>query len=210
MRVADKRQIEEASAKLSNHLVRELGLYPLLMMDGKYARVFADPKHQSKILALIEDETRRAHVGEIFHHWQEMRRVWRPATMPDEDAIYLYATHRDALHDLIVNPEKLGGYIEIPNYVHMLMEHVENEDHPMGIWGTEGLEAANKIWKFVRKHMSGGGKGGMRDALVVMSLRTNPRLMAHVYFEPVKQCCSSCGGLGHKKTTCPARCVPAD
>lgn len=95
-----------------------------------------EPANQTTALSLIPDANRRAHVGKIFDLWRAMRLVWRPATTPDATDVDAYDQNRRALHNLIVDPGLLGGYIGVPNYVHMMIEHVVDKDHPIGKWGT--------------------------------------------------------------------------
>ena len=45
--------------QLDDHLIREVGLYPLFMMAGNYARAFMDQENLTTISSLLASTKRR-------------------------------------------------------------------------------------------------------------------------------------------------------
>ena len=129
------------------------------------------------------------------------------AVVGSHAALFFGGVDRTALHGMIVDENgPFGGYIAIPPYVHMAIEHVQTDwKDAIGPWSTEGLEASNREWRYALEHLAANDLNGFEHALKVMWLRTHPTLAELVDREPRYQVCSVCATRGHNRRTCEER-----
>lgn len=102
------------------------------------------------------------------------------------------------------------GYCPWPNYLHKVIEHVQeiiqHEDGPGTVGGLsgEGNEGGNKIFRHFRMHLSrrGDSYGLLRDVLWLHWLYTSPALQRLASVVHTQHRCSVCFQVGHNKRTC--------
>ena len=171
------------------------------------ARTRTRPEIEGALLSILPNQRRRDLVADLLGHWRAMREVWRPAGDPEPAAVAAYAGHADAVLALACDRNGgLGGYISIPLYVHMVLEHVPDwAPDSIGAWSTEGLEANNRTWRDVLARLTVNNQDGIKQSLDVMWLHTQPELVEMAEREKRYQQCSFCGTPGHNCRNCPMR-----
>ena len=175
-----------------------VGINPLLMMPGNYARQLFDSSHDI-LFANVESNERKQLLGEFLTKFIDMRCVYRCANplvkMPEKVKNYKkFAVETGAF--LITHFE----YAKWPNYLHKVIEHVQQliEDPrgpgSVGEMSSEGNEAGNKLFRHFRKNLArrGSTAGGLRDVLVAHWLYSSYTLASLAEVEHKKQKCSVC------------------
>jgi hypothetical protein len=188
----------------------ELNLHPRLMIPGNYARKLIAKASQTVILNLIPEESKED-IKLLLELWRKLRSVWRPLKPTDSDVAGYDAVRRE-LHNLLYKKPSSGdegvfGWVLIPPYVHMVIEHVPRwitQYKTVGGYSCEALEAGNKIYRFVRRTATRWNAEGLGDALKYMSLMTNPKLRRHFEWKPFRKSkCKNCREHGHCQADCP-------
>lgn len=204
--------IKNAEVKLDLHLKKTIGINPQLMMPGNYARAIFDPKNENFVLHLIEDDDRKSKVRELLEKFRFMRMIYRAidpkAQYPTETKLYKQTAVAFG-KTLIEHFE----YAKWPNYIHKIIEHVqeliENDNGPGTVGGlsSEGNEGGNKIFRHFRKNLARKGStyGGIRDVLWGHWLYSSPSLTRLSSKSKSEQRCSSCKCFGHNIRNCPSR-----
>ena len=207
--VALKSAIKAAEELFDYTLQLELNLHPRLMIPGNYARKLVAEASQTVILNLIPAEGKER-VKLLLELWRKLRSVWRPLK-PTESDVAGYDAARRELHKLLYKApsgeEGVFGWVLIPPYVHMVIEHVPRwiaQYKTVGGYSCEALEAGNKIYRFVRRTATRWNAEGLGDALKYMSLMTNPKLRRHFEWKPFRKSkCKNCKEHGHCQADCP-------
>nr|XP_054766947.1 V(D)J recombination-activating protein 1-like [Lytechinus pictus] len=166
---------------------------------------FFDLKNEECFLELLPSAERRHNLSSVLEKFRSLRKVYR-ALKPV----------RDKVTKCKVTAVKMGrelldnfGYVMWPNYLHKLIEHVQDIlDVPdsIGALSGEGSEAANKLFRHLRKYASRSTvEESLREVLWFHWMYTSPKLRALRATSLVKRKyhCSICGE-GHSKLTCPS------
>lgn len=175
-----KASFQDSQKKLHNHSQATLGSVPTLMLPGNQARVLFLEENASGILGLIEDHERRNKLAEVLALFRRVRTMYR-ATHPKQDEVRVYKTTAIEMGQL---PRHHFSYMSWPNYLHKLIEHVQEVlQDPLGpgsVGGlsSEGNEAANKFFRDLRKNFSlqNSTTQSLRDILWFHWLYTSPKL----------------------------------
>ncbi|XP_063954560.1 V(D)J recombination-activating protein 1-like [Lytechinus pictus] len=205
-----KEYINDAEKRLNDHVRSRIGLAPTLMMPGNYARALFDVKNEECFLELIPSAERRHHLSSVLQKFRSLRKVYRALKPIREEVIKYKATAVKMGQELLDN----FGYVMWPNYLHKVIEHVQeildDQDGPgsIGALSGEGSEAANKLFRHLRKYASRRStvEESLRDVLWFHWMYTSPKLRALRAASLVKRKyhCSICGKEGHSKVTCPS------
>ncbi|XP_063971603.1 V(D)J recombination-activating protein 1-like [Lytechinus pictus] len=197
---------EHAEKAFDDHAHETLGIVPKLMMPGNYARQLFKEANQRHVLALIPDSDRREKMGEIFHLFRQVRQVYR-AHHPGKEDIASYKEKAIRMGRLL---DEHFTYASWPNYLHKLIEHVqevlEDEEGPGTIGGLsgEGNEGANKVFRDLRRHFSRKSSAmlSLRDVIWFHWLYTSPKLRRIAQVTSRDYSCSKCQKLGHSAIHC--------
>ncbi|XP_071495144.1 V(D)J recombination-activating protein 1-like [Diadema antillarum] len=101
------------------------------------------------------------------------------------------------------------SYASWPNYLHKLIEHVqeplemENGPRTIGALSGEGNEGANKVFRDLRRHFSRKSNAitSLRDTMWFHWLYTSPKLR-RIAKDTARHRCSNCQQLGHSIANC--------
>ena len=202
--------IKDAEVKFDMHIKSTIGINPQLMMPGNYSRMLFEKKNESHVLYLIKSSERKHNVKMLLEKFRFMRTVYRATDpkvqYPQETKLYKQ-TAVEFGRDLINNFD----YARWPNYIHKVIEHVqeliENPNGPGTVGGLsgEGNEGGNKIFRHFRLHLARKGNtyGGLRDVLWGHWLYSSPKLVRLAAKSRMQQRCSYCKSKGHNVRTCP-------
>ncbi|KAK3100740.1 hypothetical protein FSP39_024522 [Pinctada imbricata] len=206
-----------AEIKFDNVMRAATGINPALMMPGNYARTLFDEKNEHVAVSLISDSSRRQLVLEILRKFRTLRKIYRSRSPREE--------YPDDLKNYKENAVSMGrfllehfSYIEWPNYLHKVIEHVqefiEDERGPgsVGSLSGEGNEGGNKVFRYFRKQLSRKGDviGGLRDVLQLHWLYSSKALIMLSNTTHKQNRCSLCYSLGHKRPSCPNNVEASD
>lgn len=201
--------IVHAEKQLDQHLKSKIGLNAHLMMPGNYARVLFEERNVEVIVQLIPCEERRNLVKGLLEIFRELRAVYRSnnplLTMPEQ--VTTYKVRAIALANMLKTD---FSYVHWPNYLHKIIEHVQEliqrPDGPGTVGGMsgEGNEAGNKIFRHFRKNLSRKGATfeSLHDVLKLHWLYSSPLLTKLAQQERSSKQCSLCNKLGHNIRTC--------
>ena len=209
-----KDNVVDAEKAFDRHIKSKIGLNAQLMMPGNYARVLFDPKTIKVITELIPSADRRELVEELLSKASEMRSVYR-ANKPLIDLPEKVKDYKNTAVSLAHNLRDNFSYVHWPNYLHKVIEHVqeliERPDGPGTVGGMsgEGNEAGNKVFRHFRKNLArkGATYDSLRDVLVLHWLYSSPTLRHLATIEKSKKTCSLCLEEGHNIRTCTKRTV---
>ncbi|XP_063951972.1 V(D)J recombination-activating protein 1-like [Lytechinus pictus] len=137
-----KEYIEDAEKRLHDQVRATIGLAPILKMPGNYARALFDASNESTFLELIPNQDRKSNLQSVLRDFCFLRRIYRER-----------------------NQKLKKYYVSWPNYMylHKMIEHVqevlEDPQGPgsIGSLSGEGNEAANKLFRHLRKHAAWRG-----------------------------------------------------
>ena len=79
---AVKQALSDSEARFDQHIKKNIGSNPMLMMPGNYARMLFDEKHKATILSLIPSEQDKTDLSLALDKFRFMRSVYR-ATKPN-------------------------------------------------------------------------------------------------------------------------------
>ncbi|XP_045174389.2 V(D)J recombination-activating protein 1-like [Mercenaria mercenaria] len=201
--------LKDAEVKFDMHLKKNIGINPELMMPGNYARVLFNEANESKILSYLPNEDRRKNMSSVLQKFRFMRKVYRskdPKKECPEDISKYKETAVEMAKLLLTH----FGYASWPNYLHKVVEHVqeiiESQNGPGTVGGIsgEGNECGNKIFRHMRKNLArkGNTQGGLRDVLWCHWLYSSPELSELATLTLKQARCSLCFELGHNRRTC--------
>ena len=201
-----------AEKAFDRHLKRTVGLNAELMMPGNYARVIFDSKNFDVVVHLVPNARRKADVKSLLEMFSELRQVYR-ANRPLIECPDLVQTYKATAISLGKALLTEFDYVQWPNYLHKIIEHVQEliqrPDGPGTVGGMsgEGNEAGNKVFRHFRRNLSrrGATYDSLRDILVLHWLYSSPRLRHLASVEKQKKSCSLCKELGHNIRTCAKR-----
>lgn len=204
---AAKAAYREASARFDEHVRTRVGLWPLLMMGGNYARTMMDPRNLDAMVGKIADAARRGKMRALLVLWQKMRKSWRPVGNPrdTDEGRTLVASYDADRRAFLATLNADFAYVEVALYVHYVLAHVPawlNKVDSIGALSAEALEANHREWRWVREHLARSDSRGLEDTLRVMWLRAHPALARIIFLEITKQNCGYCGVKGHNRLTC--------
>ena len=202
--------ILEAECKFDKHMRSQTGVNPALMMPGNYARTLFDSKNEAVVCELIVAFDRKAFMSELLSQFRRMRKIYR-AKSPKTDypeEVRLYKLNAVEMGKFLLENYT---YVEWPNYLHKLIEHVQELiEHDLGpgsigMFSGEGNEGGNKIFRHFRKHLSRKGDviGGLRDVLQLHWLYSSKALQELSSVTHKQNRCSVCFETGHKRNNCP-------
>ena len=208
MTTAIKSDLENAEHQFDTVVKKNIGSNPALMMPGNYARTLFDKNNEKHILALVQDEQRKELV-EILDKFRFMREVYRSKN-PDPIKVSNYKKVAVEFGNIFL---KHFDFCRWPNYMHKLIEHVQEliQDPTgpgsIGAVSGEGNEAGNKIFRFCRLNLSckGNTQQGLRDTLRFHWLYSSPELKALAVVSHRKNKCGICQREGHNQLTCPEK-----
>ncbi|XP_063951685.1 V(D)J recombination-activating protein 1-like [Lytechinus pictus] len=202
----DFREYISDAEKRLNDVRSRIGLAPTLMMPGNYARELFDFKNEECFLELLPSAERRHHLSSVLEKFRSLRKVYRALKPVREEVTKYKATAVKMGQELLDN----FGYVMWPNYLHKVIEHVQeilDDPGSIGAFSGEGSEAANKLFRHLRKYASRRStvEESLRDVLWFHWMYTSQQLHALRAASLVKRKfhCSICGEEGHSKLTCP-------
>lgn len=201
--------IKNAEVTFDNCLKKTIGINPQLMMPGNYSRSLFNPDNEQSILCLVDDGDRRNYLSDLLSKFRFMRKVYRasdPKTQYPEETKMYKQTAVSFGHALLEN----FSYAKWPNYIHKVIEHVqeliedENGAGTVGGLSGEGNECGNKIFRHFRKNLARKGDtyGGLRDVLWGHWLYSSPELVRLASKTSIKKKCSICLQEGHNMRSC--------
>ena len=206
--------VKGAETKFDMNMKAQCGINPQLMMPGNYARtLFATPP--SILLSLISNEEKREDLQDIMCRFNSLREVYRCNYPLDEMPLKVRQYKRNAVEMGVLLSQKFD-YVRWPNYLHKIIEHVQqliedpNGPGSIGAFSSEGNEGGNKLFRHFRKNLARRGStlGGLKDVLTTQWLYTSPVLTKLAEREHRKNKCSVCYSQEHIRRNCPLN--PAD
>ena len=180
------------------------------MMPGNYARIMFDEKNEKHVTCLITCQVRRDLMNELLSLFRKLRKIYRSRSpkvdYPDE--VKAYKKVAVSMGQFLLQNY---SYVEWPNYLHKIIEHVqeliESVDGPgcIGSFSGEGNEGGNKVFRFFRKNLSRKGDviGGLQDVLQLHWLYSSKKLQTLSNVTQKQNRCLFCFELGHKRPSCP-------
>ncbi|XP_060562648.1 V(D)J recombination-activating protein 1-like [Ruditapes philippinarum] len=152
-----------------------------------------------KYMLLSQMGERRKHLSSVLQKFRLMRKVYRAKDPKKEcpgDVSSYKVTAIEMGRLLLAHFE----YASWPNYLHKVIEHVqeiiESTDGPGTVGGIsgEGNECGNKIFRHMRKNMArkGNTQGGLRDVLWCHWLYSSPELTSLALVTLKQSRCSLC------------------
>ena len=201
--------LKNAEKKLDDHLRVQIGINPQLLMPGNYARQMFLSQNQGAFLHFIDDESRKGKLGEILAIFQTLREVYR-ATRPTKEQVSTYKEKAVKMGSLL---KKNFAYANWPNYLHKIIEHVQelledpNGPGSIGAFSGEGNEAGNKIFRLFKKNFSTRSNSykALEDIIRLHWMYSSKTLQEHTYIESAVYICSVCNEKGHNKRTCQSK-----
>ncbi len=203
-----KKKFEAAQEMFDTHIKEHIGCNPKLFMPGNYSRMLFAAENQSIILSLIPDHEDVSALASILQKFRFCRSVYR-ANVPDKTDVGKYKEVAVAMGQELIDG---FGFAEWPNYLHKIIEHVQeiiqdpNGPGSVGAMSGEGLEGGNKIFRHFRKNLSSRGSSfqSLKDILNLHWLYSSPKLRKIAFVAHRKNTCSICHQTGHNKLTCTA------
>ena len=200
----------EAESKFDRHMRLQTGINPSLMMPGNYARTLFDSKSESIVCEQIANPEKRLAMSKVLSQFRELRKIYRaksPKSMYPQE-VRLYKANAVDMGKFILEHY---SYVDWPNYLHKIIEHVqeliEHESGPgsIGMFSSEGNEGGNKVFRHFRKHLSRKGDvlGGLKDVLQLHWLYSSKTLQELSSVTHKQNRCSVCFEAGHKRNNCP-------
>ncbi|KAJ3273160.1 low-affinity glucose transporter protein rag1 [Borealophlyctis nickersoniae] len=206
----EKTQVQAAQNRLRQTLASSCHVQSHMMMQGNYGRaILSNQQCEKAMLPLIPNPNEQLRLQQLLRKFENLRRVWR-ATEPDMREVKLQPTGFSRYKlEAVGFGEFLRehfGWADWPNYMHMLLERV---DELIRQWGTvgglasEGNEGSNRVHRLVEKGYSRSNGANVRDILKWMWLRSSPLLAVIGEPEKAEYECSACGRKGRNCRSCP-------
>lgn len=166
-------------------------------------------KNEKHVVYLLKPGKQRDNFIELFSKIRFMHKIFS-CTNPKEK----YPTEW-------INYKKVGmefgeclktnyPYVRWSNYVHKVIEHVQEviqEEGTLGSFSGEGNEAGNKIFRHLRKNHSrkSGTFESLTDVLQMHWFYCSHALMSLSHVARNNYKCTKCGQTGHNSATCPSK-----
>ena len=198
--------LQNAEFHFDSEMKRNIGICPSLMLPGNYARKLFETESEPFILNCIEKINRKDALKSALEQFRVLRKIYRAKhpliDYPNETKLYKQLSVQFGKH-LIDN----FSHCEWPNYLHKIIEHVDEiieREGSIGIFASEGNEAGNKLFRHIRKHHArkNTNQGSLEDTLKMHTLYCSKALQSLAYVANKKYQCSKCGDLGHNRITC--------
>lgn len=155
---------------------------------------------------------RKSHLSSILCKFRILRKIYR-ARQPLVD--YPEETKNYKKIAIEMGKELIENfhYVVWPNYLHKIIEHVQelierpNGPGTVGGLSGEGNEGGNKIFRHFRKNFArkGSTQGGLRDVLCLHWLYSSPALVELADVTHKTNRCGLCLKEGHDRRTCPLK-----
>nr|XP_054748042.1 V(D)J recombination-activating protein 1-like [Lytechinus pictus] len=156
-----KEYIEDAEKHLHDQVRATIGLAPILKMPGNYARALFAASNESTFLELIPNQDRRSHLQSVLRDFCFLRRIYRERNQKLKNlqitSLRLSIWGRNSLIISVL------CFLAELHYLHKMIEHVQevlkDPQGPgsIGLLSGEGNEAANKLFRHLRKHAARRG-----------------------------------------------------
>ena len=177
--------IQNAECMFDKCVKELIGSNPQLMMPGNYSRMLFDESNESHILSLIKNYEKKTQISNLLTKFRCMRKIQR-AVNPREQYPEDTKSYKETAVSFGQSLLNDFSYAKWPNYIHKVIEHVqeliEAENGPGTVGGLsgEGNEGGNKIFRHFRKNLARKGDtyGALRDVLWVHWLYSSPKLVS--------------------------------